>query len=112
MGAGFEQGSVFHQQGGLVDPEQLSACADLLMTTSPNVLVYAALDGWRRQMAEHGREQLDAPLCLAGHLRSDIEGLPARHVLREEFLGAEASHDLDRLHVVIDVAARKASYSD
>jgi arginine decarboxylase len=104
MGTGFEQGSVFHQQGDLVDPEQLSACADLLMTTSPNVLVYAALDGWRRQMVEHGRDQLDAALRLADQLRSDIEGLPALHVLREEFLGAEASHDLDPLHVIIDVS--------
>ena len=54
MGAGFEQGSVFHLQGDLVDPDRLSACADLLMTTSPNVLVYSALDGWRRQMVETG----------------------------------------------------------
>jgi arginine/lysine/ornithine decarboxylase len=45
MGTGFEQGSVFHRQGDLVDPDQLSACADVLMTTSPNVMVYAALDG-------------------------------------------------------------------
>ncbi len=45
MGTGFEQGSVFHRQGDLVDPDQLSACADMLMTTSPNVMVYAALDG-------------------------------------------------------------------
>ena len=28
-----------------------------------------------------------------------------RDVLEDELLGAEASHDLDRLHVVIDVAA-------
>jgi arginine/lysine/ornithine decarboxylase len=44
MGAGFEQGSVFHLQGDLVDADRLSACADLLMTTSPNVMVYAAID--------------------------------------------------------------------
>ena len=52
MGAGFEQVSVFHLQGDLVDQDRLSACADLLMTTSPNVLVYSALDGWRRHMVE------------------------------------------------------------
>jgi arginine/lysine/ornithine decarboxylase len=34
----------------------------------------------------------------------DIDALPGLHVLREEFLGAEASHDLDPLHVVIDVS--------
>jgi arginine/lysine/ornithine decarboxylase len=104
MGTGFEQGSVFHQQGDLVDPAQLSACADLLMTTSPNVMVYAALDGWRRQMVQHGQRQLGAALSLAAQVRAQIEELPGLHVLRDEFLGAEASHDLDPLHVVIDVS--------
>lgn len=105
MGTGFEQGSVFHRQGNLVDPDQLSACADMLMTTSPNVMIYAALDGWRRQMVQHGHDLLDAALTLAGHLRHDIGTLPGLHVLRDEFLGAEASHDLDPLHIVIDVSS-------
>lgn len=87
-----------------MDPAQLSACADLLMTTSPNVMIYAALDGWRRQMAEHGHALLDAALALAGQVRAGIGALPGLHVLRDEFLGAEASHDLDPLHVVIDVS--------
>jgi len=104
MGTGFEQGSIFHQQDRLIDAEQLSACADMLMTTSPNVMIYAALDGWRRQMVQHGRATLDAALTLAGQVRCDIETLPGLHVLRDEFLGAQASHDLDPLHVVIDVA--------
>src|SRR5579863_5201513 len=53
---------------------------------------------------QHGQGSLDAALTLAGHLRRDIDMLPGLHVLREEFLGAEASHDLDPLHVVIDVS--------
>jgi lysine decarboxylase len=104
MGTGFEQGSVFHQQGNLIDPDQLSACADMLMTTSPNVMVYAALDGWRRQMVEQGHVLLDAALHLAGQVRDEIEAVGGLHVLRDEFLGSEASHDLDPLHVVIDVS--------
>ena len=104
MGTGFEQGSVFHLQGDLVDPDQLSACADVLMTTSPNVMLYAALDGWRRQMVEHGHGQLAAALSLARQVRREVEALPGLHVLRDELLGAEASHDLDPLHVVIDVS--------
>ena len=63
-----------------------------------------ALDGWRRQMVQHGYHLLDAALTLAGQVRQDIDALPGLHVLREEFLGAEASHDLDPLHVVIDVS--------
>jgi arginine/lysine/ornithine decarboxylase len=69
MGSGLEQGSVFHLQGDLIAPEVLKARADLLGTTSPSVLLYAALDGWRRQMVEHGRSLYDRALSLADHRR-------------------------------------------
>lgn len=98
MGTGFEQGSVFHVQGDLVDPSRLAACADLLMTTSPNVMIYAAMDGWRRQMVQDG-----AALTLARRLRRDIDALPGLHVLDDELVGQEASHDLDRLQVLVTV---------
>ncbi len=103
MGAGFEQGSVFHLQGDLIDPRHLRACADLLATTSPNVLLYAAMDGWRRQMVERGPDLLQAALDLAHGLRARIDELPGLHVLADELCGVEASHDLDRLQIVIDV---------
>lgn len=109
MGAGFEQGSVFHVQGDLIDKDRLSACADLLMTTSPNVMVYAALDGWRRQMVEHGREKLGAALELVRGLRDDIELIPDVEVLDDELLGVEASHDLDRLQILMDLSATGTS---
>ena len=109
MGAGFEQGSVFHLQGDLVDQDRLSACADLLMTTSPNVMVYAALDGWRRQMVEHGHELLGDALSLVGGLRDEIETIPNITVLDDELLGVEASHDLDRMQILIDVSATGTS---
>jgi lysine decarboxylase len=105
MGAGFEQGSVFHLQGDLVDADRLSKCADLLMTTSPNVMVYAALDGWRRQMVEHGRELLGDALEFVRGLRDDIELIPDVEVLDDELLGHEASHDLDRLQILMDLSA-------
>lgn len=104
MGAGFERGSVLHQQGDLVDQRHLSACADLLMTTSPNVMVHAAMDGWRRHMVQHGSQLLDAALKLAHSVRCQIEQIPDLEVLDEELSGVQASHDLDRLQVLIDVA--------
>jgi arginine/lysine/ornithine decarboxylase len=100
MGMGFEQGSVYHLQGALVDPVRLSQCADLLATTSSNVMLYAAIDGWRRQMVQQGHELLSSTL----HLVRDIEALPGLHVLEEELIGAQASHELDPLHVVIDLS--------
>jgi len=103
MGAGFEQGSVFHVQGDLVDPSHIAAWADLLMTTSPNVLIYTALDGWRRQMVEHGESLLGAALELARGVRRDLDQVPGLHVLQRELVSREASHDLDELQVLIDV---------
>lgn len=105
MGMGFEQGSVFHVQGDRVDAKRLSACADLLMTTSPNVMVYSAIDGWRRQMVRDGHRLLDDALHRARQVRDRIEQLPGLHVLDEELLHEQASHDLDILHVLIDVSA-------
>jgi arginine decarboxylase len=104
MGAGFEQGSVFHVQGDLIDRDRLSACADLLMTTSPNVMVYAALDGWRRQMVQRGGELLGRALQLAKRTRSRLAEISDLGVLEDELLGEQASHDLDRLQVLMDVS--------
>ncbi|MEJ3653257.1 ornithine decarboxylase [Actinomycetes bacterium KLBMP 9759] len=103
MGAGLEQGSVFHLQGDLVDRAFLSACADMLSTTSPNVMMYAAIDGWRRQMVQHGHTIFTEALALAADTRASIADVPGLVVLHDELLGAEASHDLDELKIVIDV---------
>jgi lysine decarboxylase len=103
MGAGFEQGSVFHVQGDLIDVDRLQACSDLLSTTSPNVLLYAAIDGWRRNMVQRGHDLLDAALQLATELRDAVQRLDGFDAMETELLGEEASHDLDRLQVVIDV---------
>jgi arginine decarboxylase len=104
MGLGFEQGSVFHLQGDLVDPVRLSQCADILATTSASTLIYAAMDGWRRQMVHEGKAMIEKALQLARGLRRDIDALPGLHVLEDELVRAEASHDLDILHVLIDVS--------
>ncbi|MFC6886859.1 MULTISPECIES: aminotransferase class I/II-fold pyridoxal phosphate-dependent enzyme [Actinomadura] len=103
MGAGLEQGSVFHQQGGLVEPAVLKAREDLLGTTSPSVLIYAGLDGWRRQMVEHGRELLGGALDIAYGLREKIAGLPGLAVERDAFLAPGMAYDLDPLQIVIDL---------
>lgn len=109
MGAGFEQGSVYHVQGDLVDDRHVALCADLLMTTSPNVLVYAAMDGWRRQMVEQGSELLGSALALARSARREISEIDGLSVLEDELIGAEASKDLDLLQVMIDVSSMGVS---
>lgn len=90
-------------QGDLVDSAHLSACADLLTTTSPNVLIYSAMDGWRRQMVECGAELLGSALGLAERTRNRISAIEGFDVLDDRLLGQEASHELDRLQILIDV---------
>lgn len=103
MGAGLEQGSVFHVQGDRIDVAHLAACADMLSSTSPNVLLYAAMDGWRRQMVEQGHQLLDAALSLADETRRQIEAIDGLDVPDDELLGREASHDLDWLDILVQV---------
>ncbi|MFD6425270.1 aminotransferase class I/II-fold pyridoxal phosphate-dependent enzyme [Streptomyces sp. NPDC060198] len=105
MGSGLEQGSVFHLQGDLVTKDTLAARADLLDTTSPSVLVYAALDGWRRQMVEHGRDLLDEALTRAHRVRAAIGDIKGLHVNgRADFCGAGRAADLDPLQIFIDLS--------
>ncbi|NUO45833.1 MAG: aminotransferase class I/II-fold pyridoxal phosphate-dependent enzyme, partial [Streptomyces sp.] len=104
MGSGLEQGSVFHLQGDLVPPEVLKLRADLLGTTSPSVLLYAGLDGWRRQMALHGEELMGGALDLVAELRSAVGRIEGLHVEgREDFCGPGLADDLDPLQVIMDL---------
>ncbi|MFI9115354.1 aminotransferase class I/II-fold pyridoxal phosphate-dependent enzyme [Streptomyces venezuelae] len=106
MGSGLEQSSVFHLQGDLIQPEVLKNREDLLGTTSPSVLVYAALDGWRRQMVQHGHSLYDEALALAKSVRAriaEIDGLRVHG--RDDFCGPTRAADLDPLQVIIDISA-------
>lgn len=104
MGGGLEQGSVFHLQGDLIDPDLLRSRADLLSTTSPSVLLYGAMDAWRQHMRADGAKLLDAALHRAASIRKEIETIPGMHVNdRSDFCGPGKAFDLDPLQVVIDI---------
>ncbi|MFH8293805.1 aminotransferase class I/II-fold pyridoxal phosphate-dependent enzyme [Streptomyces sp. NPDC018059] len=106
MGSGLEQGSVFHLQGELIQPEVLKSREDLLGTTSASVLLYAALDGWRRQMVEHGRALYDDALALAASLRTRIARIGGMHVHGpDDFCGPGRAADMDPLQIIIDITA-------
>ncbi|MBT2471525.1 ornithine decarboxylase [Streptomyces sp. ISL-66] len=106
MGSGLEQSSVFHLQGDLVKAEVLKSREDLLGTTSPSVLVYAALDGWRRQMVEHGKVLYDDALALAEQVRGRISRIDGIRVHgRDDFCGPGRAADMDPLQIIIDISA-------
>lgn len=104
MGSGLEQGSVFHLQGDLVPPQLLKMRSDLLGSTSPSVLIYAGMDGWRRQMALRGKELMGGALDLVARVRATVERMEGMHVDdRDDFCGAGLAHDLDPLIVTVEV---------
>jgi arginine/lysine/ornithine decarboxylase len=105
MGSAVEQSSVFHLQGDRVDPTVLKAREDLLGTTSASSLVYATLDGWRRQMVEDGEKLLSTALALAHRVRREIDELPGLRVMGErEFVGPDLAASFDPLKVVVDLS--------
>jgi arginine decarboxylase len=103
MGSAIEQSSVFHLQGDRVDPAVLKQREDLLGTTSASTLVYASLDGWRRQMYQQGEELLAAALQRAERVRSALAELPGVSLMGPEVIGPRAAADLDPLAVTVDV---------
>jgi arginine/lysine/ornithine decarboxylase len=103
MGGAIEQSSVFHLQGDRVSPEVLKQREDLLGTTSASSLVYCSLDGWRRQMAEHGYELLEAARQRALRVRAALQDLPGISVMGQEVVGDGMAFELDPLKITVDV---------
>ncbi|MFJ8545266.1 aminotransferase class I/II-fold pyridoxal phosphate-dependent enzyme [Streptomyces sp. NPDC093586] len=103
MGGAIEQSSVFHLQYDRVSPEVLAQREDLLGTTSASSLVYATLDGWRRQMVEQGHSLLDAALRRAERIRAAAGDLPGLRPMGQEVVDAGLAAAYDPLKIVIDV---------
>jgi arginine/lysine/ornithine decarboxylase len=103
MGAAIEQSSVFHLRGDRIDPTVLKQREDLLGTTSASTLVYASLDGWRRQMHEQGGELLGRALARADRIRARAGALDGLALLDSAAVGPGLAYDLDRLAITIDV---------
>lgn len=103
MGGAIEQSSVFHLQYDRVSSEVLKQREDLLGTTSASPLVYATLDGWRRQMVEQGHALLDAAITRARRVRAAADELPGLRVMGREVVEEGLAADLDPLKIVIDV---------
>ena len=103
MGGAIEQSSVFHLQGDRINPDVLSAREDLLGTTSSSALVYLTLDGWRRQMVEHGEDLLGAAIERATRVRTAIDGMDGLDLMGREVVCPGGAFDLDPLVMTMDV---------
>ena len=103
MGGAIEQSSVFQLQGDRVDPAVLKEREDLLGTTSSSSLVFATLDGWRRQMVEHGERLLSTTLERAERVRAALGDLAGIDVMGREVVGPQMAFDVDPLVLTLDV---------
>lgn len=103
MGGAIEQSSVFHLQHDRVSPDVLKQREDLLGTTSASSLVYAALDGWRRQMVEQGHGLLEAALRRAERVRAELGEMPGLRVMGGEIVDEGMAAEFDPLKIVVDV---------
>ncbi|WP_133916746.1 aminotransferase class I/II-fold pyridoxal phosphate-dependent enzyme [Streptomyces sp. NBC_00582] len=102
-GGAIEQSSVFHLQYDRVSPEVLKQREDLLGTTSASSLVYATLDGWRRQMVEQGHDLLETALRRAERVRAAVAELPGVTPMGQEVVDEGLAASYDPLKIVIDV---------
>jgi lysine decarboxylase len=91
-------------KGGLVDIGTLSACIDLLQTTSPSVAVLASIDGWRRQMALDGAGIMARTLKLSYQARERLAEIDGLTIMGSEVLGRPGAFALDPTKIVIDLA--------
>ncbi|UFR00543.1 PLP-dependent transferase [Streptomyces sp. Go40/10] len=103
MGGAIEQSSVFHLQHDRISPDVLKQREDLLGTTSASSLVYATLDGWRRQMVEQGHGLLDTALHRAERIRARLRELPGLRVMGGEVIEEGLAAEFDPLKIVVDV---------
>ncbi|GAA2447582.1 aminotransferase class I/II-fold pyridoxal phosphate-dependent enzyme [Streptomyces macrosporus] len=103
MGGAVEQSSVFHLKGDRVSPDVLKQREDLLGTTSASSLVFATLDGWRRQMVEQGHALLGTALRRAARVREAIAEMPGLRLLDREVVDEGLAAELDPLKISIDV---------
>ncbi|MFE5208962.1 aminotransferase class I/II-fold pyridoxal phosphate-dependent enzyme [Streptomyces sp. NPDC056600] len=103
MGGAIEQSSVFHLKGDRISAEVLKQREDLLGTTSSSSLVYATLDGWRRQMVEQGEELLGTALARARRIREAVTATEGLSVMGEEIVREGLAFEHDPLKMSIDV---------
>jgi lysine decarboxylase len=106
---------------GLIDPERMARAGRLVRSTSQSSLLFASLDGARRQIAVHGEALLSVTIAAAQRTREAIDRIEGCRVVGEQLVGQPGAFAWDPLRIVIDVrgtgcsgyevaAALKAAY--
>lgn len=103
MLAALTQGSTLYLRRGLLDIERAHTIVDMVLTTSPSVLIFASLDASRRQMALHGQELLTRTVELAGRVREAIAETDGLYAVGPEILADRPGAGFDPTRVMLDV---------
>lgn len=75
------QSSMLQMKSRLIDPARLDECLKLVMSTSPNYVLMASLDGARHALAMHGRAMMERALELAEKAAAGLESIEGIRVL-------------------------------
>ena len=98
------QSSVLHLRSDLVDLAAVDAALKLVQSTSPSYLLMTSLDLARRELALHGKEQLDLLQQTAATVREQIRQIPGLSCPGTELVGQFGIYALDESRLTIDVS--------
>lgn len=103
-GGGLCQASMILVGGRLIEPVDLRLRLDLMTTTSPSALIFGSIDGWRRQLALHGKEMIDGALARADTARRQLGRIDGISVIDESIHDCEGVAEWDPLKLSVDVS--------
>ena len=98
------QSSVLHLHSALVDGNAVDAALKLVQSTSPSYLLMTSLDLARRELALHGREQLNHLQKTASIVRQQIRDIPGLACPGTELIGQYGIFALDESRLTVDVS--------
>lgn len=103
LGGSLTQSSVLNIRTERINAKRVQSIISMLTTTSTSYILLASLDTARKQLALHGRAQLDQVIQLAKKARQHINDIPGLTCFGDEILGAEAVHSFDPTKLTIHV---------
>ncbi|HST55816.1 MAG TPA: aminotransferase class I/II-fold pyridoxal phosphate-dependent enzyme [Solirubrobacteraceae bacterium] len=86
-----------------LDEHVVDRAVTLVESTSPNSLLFAALDAARRHAAVHGHALLERTMRALADARTQIHEIPGLDVLDERFVGRAGVFAYDPLRLAVDV---------
>ncbi len=98
------QASIINVKGDLIDKERFSIVFDLFETTAPSSLIFASMDGARRQMVRDGEVLWDLVYKVHEYIRTSLSEYPELRVMGDEVCEREEVVGIDPGKLNIDVS--------